>query len=381
VAAGQSSPNPFETARHVRGPFAINPSISVVDVGVDTNVFNEVTDPKSDFTAVFRPAADMWLRSGRVGLTARAQVSWNYFQQYASERYAGTDDRVRLEVQGSRVTPFGTASFLSTRDRISADVDARIRRNEWTVGGGADIGLGGKLTARLTANRFEARYNENQGVGTFAAALDRREDSVSGALRYRVTPLTTIVADVTGQVNRFVYETARDADTLTILPGVEFDRLALISGRGYVGYRRFDFIDPTLEDFRGVVAAIDLAYVLRGSTQFGFTADRNVEYSFDLVQPYYVSAGLGVRVTQQITERWNVSGSVSRRSLDYRAPLPAALVPPRTDRVNYFSATLGARVSARTRVEGTAFYQHRSSIQVRRDFDGLRIGGSLIYEF
>ena len=381
MAAGQSSSNPFEAARHVRGPFAINPSLSVVDVGVDTNVFNEVSNPKSDFTAVFRPAADMWLQSGRVGLNARAQVSWNYFQHYASERYAGTDDRIRLEVQGSRFTPFGAASFLSTRDRISAEVDARVRRNEWTAGGGADVNLGAKLTARVAANRFEARYNQAEGVGSFAAALDRREDWVGGSLRYRLTPLTTLVTDITGQMNRFVYESSRDADTLTILPGVEFDRAALVSGRGFVGYRRFDFLDPALEDFRGVVASVDLAYVLRSSTRFGFTADRNVEYSFDLVQPYFVSSGLGLRVTQQITERWSVSGYVSRRSLDYRAPLPAALVPPRTDRVNYLSGTLGARISARTRVEGTAFYQRRSSIQIRREFDGLRIVSSLIYEF
>jgi len=381
AAAGQSDTDPFASARHVSGPFAINPSLSILDIGVDTNVFNEVVDPKSDFTTVFRPAADMWLHGGRVRVEARAQVSWNYFQQYSSERYAGTDDRLRVEVRGSRVTPFATVSFLSTRDRITAEVDARVRRNEWTGGGGADISAGGKLTVRVKANRFQTRYNQALGVGTYAAALDRREDSLAGSLRYRVTPLTTLVAEVTGQQNRFVYETARDANTLTILPGVEFDRFALISGKGFIGYRRFDFLDPALQDFRGLVGSVDLGYVLRAATQFGFTADRNVEYSFDLVQPYFVSSGLGLRVTQQVTERWSVAGAVARRTLDYRAPLPAAAVPPRTDHVRYVSGTVGARVGPRTRTEVTLSYQRRSSIQVRREFDGVRLGGSLVHEF
>jgi hypothetical protein len=381
LAAAQSQPNPFETARHVSGAVAVNPSIAVTDVGFDTNVFNEVENPKSDFTSIFRPAADIWLGTGRVRVSARAQVSWNYFQQYSSERYAGTDDRVRLEVRGPRVTPFATYSFLSTRDRISAEVDARVRRNEWSGGGGADISMGGRLTARIAATRFDAEYSEAAGVGTFAAALDRREDAVAGSLRYRLTPLTTLVAEVTAQTNRFDYETARDADTLTVLPGVEFDRLALITGRAFVGYRRFDFLNPALRDYRGLVGSVDLGYVLRGSTQFGFTADRNVEYSFDLVQPYFVSSGLGLRVTQQVTERWSVSGSVARRTLDYQAPLPSAAVPPRTDHVVYVGGTVGARVSARARAEVTASYQKRSSIQIRREYDGVRLGGSLIYEF
>jgi hypothetical protein len=148
-----------------------------------------------------------------------------------------------------------------------------------------------------------------------------------------------------------------------------------------VGYRNFDFINPALQDYRGLVGSVDLGYVLRGSTQFGFTGDRNVEYSFDLVQPYFVSSGLGLRVTQQITERWSVSGWVARRTLDYQAPLPTAAVPPRTDKVGYLGGTIGSRMSARTRAEVTVSYQKRSSVQVRREFDGVRLGGSLLYEF
>ena len=380
-ASAQTTPDPFDTARHRSGALAISPSVAMFDLGVDTNVFNEVANPRQDLTSILRPAADIWLRGGRVRLGANTQVSYNYFKQFSSERYFGTDNRVRLEMRGPRVTPFGTLSYLSTRDRISPEVDARVRRDEWTAGAGADVGFGDRLTARLSGNHFSTRYNRATGVGGFAEALDRHENQAAAAIRYRLTPLTTLVTAISRQTNRFVYAAERNAHTLSIVPGVEFDRLALISGTGSVGFRRFDFIDPRLKDFSGVVAAIDLGYVARGSTRLGFTADRNVEYSYELLQPYYVSSGAGLRVTQQITERWSAMGYVSRRSLDYRAALPVAAVVPRTDRVSYVNGSLTARVSARTRSEFTASYQRRSSDQLRRDFDGLHLGGALFYEF
>ena len=49
------APDPFVSARVHIGPFAVNPSISLANVGLDTNVFNEVVDPKKDFTATITP--------------------------------------------------------------------------------------------------------------------------------------------------------------------------------------------------------------------------------------------------------------------------------------------------------------------------------------
>ena len=161
----QSQPDPFATARHRSGPLAINPSLSIVDAGVDSNVFNDVANPKQDVTTAFRPAADIWLRAGRARLTAKTQLSYNYFKQYASERYVGTDNRLRFELRGPRVTPFGTVSFLSTRDRISPEVDARVRRDEWTAGLGADVELGGRVTARLSGRHFEDQVDRLRGKG------------------------------------------------------------------------------------------------------------------------------------------------------------------------------------------------------------------------
>jgi hypothetical protein len=377
----QTEPDPFLDARHRRGPVAVDPELSLVDVGIDTNVFNEVTEPKRDFTASARPAADVWLRMGRVRLDGRAQVAFNFFREYASERSVDTANRAHVEFRTARVSPFATASIVSARDRVSPEIDVRIRRGERTIGGGFDIYVGPRTTLRLATTRFRNEYTDQVASGSFSEALDRTETQVAGALRYRLTPLTTLVGQVERQRNRFDFATTRDADTLTVTPGVEFARAALIAGRSFVGYRRFDFRDPRLTDYRGLVASVELSYVLRGTTQFGFSTDRNVEYSFDIAQPYYLSSGSAVSVTQQVNDRLSVMGQVGRRQLDYRAPLPGLSVAPRVDSLLYLGSTIGIRLSPRTRLDLTAFYQQRTSIQRAREYDGLRVGSAFFYEF
>ena len=55
AARAQDAPAPEEAARFRFGPLRFTPVVNVERVGVDTNVFNEADDPKSDFTAVFGP--------------------------------------------------------------------------------------------------------------------------------------------------------------------------------------------------------------------------------------------------------------------------------------------------------------------------------------
>ncbi|MFN8060144.1 MAG: outer membrane beta-barrel protein [Vicinamibacterales bacterium] len=378
--AGQTTPDPFDTARHRSGALAMNPELALVDLGVDTNVFYEVDAPRRDFTMTFRPAADIWLRAGHLRAAAHTQVALNYFQQFSSERSANTDNRLRLELRGPRLTPFGSVSFLSSRDR-TPEIDARVRRQERSGGAGVDVVVGPRLTARVETNRFVTRYADSSVARGYAIALDRSEQLYRGALRYRATPLTTFVLQADRQANAFTFANERDATTVSVVPGIEFDRAALISGRGFVGYRRFDFTDARLRDFRGLVASVDLGYTLRGQTRFGVTADRNVEYSFEIQQPYYVTSGAGVNLSQQFTERWSAQTQIQQRRLDYRRALLTVAVPPRTDHVTYVSAGLGFRPGLHSRFDLTVSYQRRSSERLDREYDGLRAGGGFLYEF
>ena len=91
-------PDPFATARLRSGPLAWTPGLAVTNVGWDSNVFNEWTNPKDDFTATVTPQADMWLRFGPLQVVAHGAVGYQYFAHYVEERSWNTDDSVKLEV-------------------------------------------------------------------------------------------------------------------------------------------------------------------------------------------------------------------------------------------------------------------------------------------
>ena len=64
--------------------------------------------------------------------------------------------------------------------------------------------------------------------------------------------------------------------------------------------------------------ALDLTYTLLGMTQFAVRAMRDVEYSFDLAQPYYVQTGVDASVSQQIFGPVDVVFRLIEQRLAYR---------------------------------------------------------------
>ena len=67
---GDGGPDPL-VARVRLGPLWMNPTISMPNVGIDTNVFNETptVTPQRDVTATVSPKIDLWLRMGRTWLS------------------------------------------------------------------------------------------------------------------------------------------------------------------------------------------------------------------------------------------------------------------------------------------------------------------------
>src|SRR5258706_8233694 len=70
------------------GPLWLTPTVSMPNLGIDTNVFNDPLNvtPKRDFTFDVLPKTDLWLRMGRTWLlgTVAEEVIW--YQTYTTER-------------------------------------------------------------------------------------------------------------------------------------------------------------------------------------------------------------------------------------------------------------------------------------------------------
>jgi hypothetical protein len=167
-----------------------------------------------------------------------------------------------------------------------------------------------------------------------------------------------------------------------LAPGFEFSPDALLKGRASVGVRRFKPVSGELPDYTGPVAAVELSFAPRETTRFDVKVDRDVQYSFEPLTPYYVATGGGVTVMQRLVGQFDVTGSFARHMLAYRAIEGAALDRDRRDNVNILGGGVGYHLSQGARIGFNVEYSERQSNDVlRREYDRLRMFGSVTYGF
>src|SRR5436190_6757595 len=136
AAAQRPGADPLETATIRVGPVGINPTVVVRDLGVDNNVFNDNSDPKSDFTLTITPRAEVLFRPRRLHVTYTTAVDYVYYRRYASERGTNQLSQVRLDLDLGRIKPFASVGGTNTRERYNQEIDARARHHDRTYAGG-----------------------------------------------------------------------------------------------------------------------------------------------------------------------------------------------------------------------------------------------------
>ena len=380
-AAAQEQEDPFETARFRFGPIRFTPAIEITNFGHDSNVFNEAENPKSDTTAAFGPTVQLWMRPAGTRFSARFGGQYLYFREFANERAWNTRNEAKWEVPLARLTPFVEGSYVNTQERQGYEIDSRARRHDDTLAGGTALRVSGKTAFVVSVKRAHIKYDEDEAFlgAALAEALNRREDLARVQFRYALTPLTTFVVDTDIGRDRFELATIRDTDSIKVMPGFDIKPLALISGKAFVGYRQFDPLSSALPDYRGLVAAVEATYV-GGSTRYDVKIDRDVAYSYDALRPFYTLLDTGLTVTQRVTRSWELVGRGSRQALAYKQLQSLGDADGGTDRGYVFGAGIGYRAGEVLRLGADAnYYTRRSEVEGRRDYEGLRLFGSIKY--
>src|SRR6185503_17398854 len=98
--------------------------------------------------------------------------------------------------------------------------------------------------------------------------------------------------------------------------GVKLDPFALINGSASFGYRDFQPLSPAVPGYQGSTAAVTLSYVALGTTKLGLVINRDVQYSYDINQPYYLQTGIAGSIAQQIFGPVDVVGRAEGQRLD-----------------------------------------------------------------
>jgi hypothetical protein len=374
------------TVRVRIGPLWMNPSIGVSNLGVDQNVFNDAADrqPKKDFTATVTPRTDFWLRMGRTWLTASIDEQVVWFQKYSSERAANTRYSLGWRLPSAWVNINLGARYTKARERPGYEIDLRAPRAELAYIGAVEGRIMSKTFFGLRAERQTVDFDEAAVFRSASLHDELNHVTTSGALtlRHQITSLTSIEFNATRSEDRFEFSPLRDSASTAFGTSVTFDPFALIKGTAAFGFRNFRPASPDVPAYSGGTMAVDLTYTIFGTTRLAVRAARDVQYSYDLAQPYYVQTGIDGSVAQQIFGPFDAVVRLVEQRLAYRdrVGIPVA-VANRTDEVRSIGAGVGYHLGKDLRLGFNVDKARRESAVDSRPYQGLKYGTSLAYGF
>jgi hypothetical protein len=108
-------------------------------------------------------------------------------------------------------------------------------------------------------------------------------------------------------------------------------------------------------------------------------AEREIQYSFEALQPYYLLTGISVSVVQRIFGPVDLQARAGRQQLAYRNRDAAIGLAERVDFVRSYGGGVGYRMSRDLRLGLNVDQQKRDSGIVQRRYNGLRYGVSVTY--
>ncbi len=378
IAAGEP---PANVSMRI-GPLFINPTLALTNAGEDTNVFNDATNPKSDFTLTITPATDLWLRFGPTWIQSTIKEDIVWYEHYASERSGNTSYLVKWLVPLNRLALAPAFSYANTHERPGFEIDTRAARDEL----GYELNLEYKLFSKtfIGADGRVATTTFNQGETyrgvDLSTELNRSVLTGTLNLRHQLTPLTSVNGSVAYEEDRFDVNPLRNSKSVGFAGSLKFDPAALLKGTASFGYRDFKPDSPDIPAYRGSTMAVDLSYVLLGVTKFAVAASRDVQFSYDINQPYYLQTGGGASIDQQLFGPLDVIVRGGLRRLEYTDRVGAVVdVVNRVDHQKTYGGGVGYYLGRDLRLGVNADYSTRESDLADHQYKGWTYGVSVTY--
>ncbi len=384
-ALAQQAPpvDPVETAPFRIGVLGVAPRISVTNVGVDTNVFNSPVNPQSAFTTTTSPGLGLWLRTGRGLLSLEGRLDFVYYAKYTEQGSVNSAAEGNYQYRFNRLRPWASFRVLDTRQRPGFEIDLRAKRFEDDLKAGVDFRLASKSFLIVGYGAQSTVYDDGQVYAgqPLDEALNRKSDTVSLSFRQALTPLTTVTLVASRQEERFEFTTARNSNSGHYTLGFDLGQFALIRGRAVVGFRSLAAAEGgTQPSFRGLTADIGVSYTAPSQTRFNLTANRDIQYSYDVANPYYLQTGYLVTITQRIVGRWDFQATGGRNVLAYKGtPLPNG--EERRDYVDHVGGGIGYQLRADVHAGFNVFQEHRQSPIPTNNYRGMMAGLSVSYGY
>lgn len=368
------------------GPLMMNPTISISNIGIDHNVFNVAPEkgPVQDFTFTVAPNTDLWLRVGRTWVTGSINESINWYQKYAGERTANNEYKLGWNVPTSFVQLKLNGSYVAARERPGFEIDTRAARKTIDFNGSVDFQTLPKTFIGATASRTQNRFADDaQYLGvSLKESLNRITTAYGLTARHTLTPLTTISFALSRSRDGFEFSSDRDTVSTSAMASIALAPAALIKGGASFGYTDFKPTDPSLPAFKGLVGSGDLTTVVAGATRLALLLSRQVQFSYDDKQPYYLQSRIGGSVTQQLFGPFDIQARADYSILEYRDRAGAVIeVANRTDRKTTYGVGIGFHMGKDLRLSVNADQDNRDTKVVDHQYEKFLLGSSLTYGF
>jgi len=362
------------------GPLQLFPSLTLRDIGIDSNVYNE-SIRHEDFTYTLSPTLKTVLPIGESRLTTRGALDFRYFQTHKDQQSTSGWLNTQLEVGSGRVRPFGTAGLVRSHERGGYDLDRRAHSLASQMKVGASLALTPVTSLTGWVVRESTRFDRTEvfdGV-SLSQQLDRVNRATASGLRFDLTPFTSVISAIEVEKIRFAHAPLRDANSFRFAPMVQFTKGAIIEGQASAGFRDFRPIDPRLAPYRGFVASVTMAFTVRNVTHVETQATHDVEFSYDDSQPLYLGAGGRVRVSQRVAGPFEAIVIGGRQRLRYQT-LDGLSFDGRREHVTTVGGGVGILANEHLRFTLTVDRERRlSNSSALRDYERRRVFGSVSF--
>jgi hypothetical protein len=362
----------------------MNPSISLTNAGVDTNVFNEADDkdPKRDFNVTLTPLSEFWLRMGRTWLNFNIREDLVWYKKYTDQRSGNSSYGLTWQVPLTRMSMNVSGTWIGTRERPGFEIDSRPSRSQKNVDGNVEIRALSRTLIGVRADMTAVDFDEQETFQGVNLHDELNRTSAVGAitLRHELTPLTSVTLDVSRSEDHFKENSLRDSHSTEATVGLKFDPAALINGSATFGYRKFTPESGDVAPYSGTTAAVSLNYVALGSTKLTANIGRSVQYSYDPDQPYYLQTGAQLILGQQIYGPLDVEGRLGQQRLSYRTREGADVdAIDRVDHAKTAGFGIGYHMGQNVRLAFNVDWNRRESDVANHRFHGLRYGTAITY--
>ena len=279
----------------------------------------------------------------RTSCLFQAGNDYVWFQESTSERSNNIQYAMRFNMSASRFKPYIGAEYVRTRVRRSPEIDARARRVDRSVLGGMAFEVSPRTALTASVRLDESNYEEGERFRNVALddALNRSGRRADAGVRYAITPLTTLSVTAGFEEQKFKESHIRDLKRYTVGPTLEFSPEAAIRGRVVTAFELFKPDDPALSERRGVAYQAMLNWTLFGRTAFDLGAGRNISYSYQDTEPYYLLTNARLVVTQSLPGWFELYGGYDWEHMAYRWRRGADPTPGDSDRVDTLAAANG----------------------------------------